>query len=242
MDARQRVEQDLYPFGDTTHVRGARPLRERMAYYGVSGVSVAVIDDGALAWTQSYGTRALNDASPITTDTRFPAASISKTITAMAVLRLVQEGVLNLDTNVNHYLTSWQVPDNQYTQQRPVTLRGLLSHSAGITLYGFWGQRPGAPLPTLRQIFDGLPPSNAVPVRVDTLPGSRWRYSSGGYTIIEQLLIDVLHQPVPDALHDLVLAPLGMAASAFYLSPPAEVAAISAYGHDATGLPIPDSR
>jgi CubicO group peptidase (beta-lactamase class C family) len=239
MDYIQHVEHDLHPFGDTTHVLGSRHLTERMHYYGVSGVSVAVIDDGMLAWARSYGTRALNDASPITVDTRFPAASISKPIVAMAVLRLVQDGMLDLDKDVNHYLTSWNVPENVHTRQHKVTLRALLSHSAGITLYGFWGYRPGVPVPTLRQIFDGLPPSNAVPVRVDMLPGSRWRYSSGGYTIIQQVLIDVLNQSFADTLHDLVLAPLGMEASAFYPSPPADLAARSACGHDATGAPIP---
>lgn len=240
MDAIQRFEQDLHPFGDTTHVRGSRPLIERMHYYGVPGVSIAVIEDGVLAWTRCYGSLALNDATSVTIDTRFPAASISKPIVAMAVLRLVQEGMLDPDTDVNHYLTSWHVPDTVYTQQHKVTLRGLLSHSAGITLYGFWGYRPGVPVPTLQQILDGLPPSNAVPVRVDSPPGSRWRYSSGGYTIIQQLLIDVLNKPFADALHELVLTPLGMTSSTFSPVPPAEQEAIAARGHDATGAPILD--
>ena len=239
MDAIQRFEQDLQPFGDTTHVLGSRHLTERMHYYGVPGVSIGVIDDGVLAWARGYGRYALDDDRPVTADTRFAAASISKPLVAMAVLRLVQDGVLDLDTDVNYYLTSWKVPDDAHMQQHPVTLRGLLSHSAGTTLYGFWGYRPGVPLPHLVQILDGLPPSNAVPVRVDVPPGSRWRYSSGGYVILQQLLIDVLNQPFPDALQELVLAPLGMHASAFQPAPLPHLEAITACGHDATGAPIP---
>jgi CubicO group peptidase (beta-lactamase class C family) len=159
----------------------------------------------------------------------------------MAVLRLVQEGVLDLDADVNRYLVSWQVPDSRFTGDQKVTLRRLLSHSAGITTYGFWGYRPSRPIPTLRQVLDGQPPANSVPVRVDTVPGSRWRYSSGGYTIIQQVLIDVLHQPFAQTMHDLVLAPLGMNHSAVYAAPPLELAASSACGHDATGAPIPEN-
>ncbi len=241
MDNRQRIENDLLPFGDTTQALGPQPILRRMAHYGVSGLSLAVIEDGALAWTQVYGTRAGDTAEPISPSIRFAAASISKPLVAMAVLRLVQEGVLDLDTDVNRYLASWQVPASPLTQHEKVTLRRLLSHSAGLTTYGFWGYRPSRPVPTLLQVLDGQPPANSVPVRVDNIPGSRWRYSSGGYTIIQQLLIDVLHQPFADTIHDLVLAPLQMANSAIYPAPPPGLAASSACGHDATGAPLPEN-
>jgi len=105
-------------------------------------------------------------------------------------------------------------------------------------VFGFWGYRPSGPIPTLLQTLDGLPPSNNVPVRVATTPGSRWSYSGGGYSIIQQLLIDVLQKPFPELMADLVLGPLNMHESRFTELPPTEEHAITAHGHDATGAPI----
>jgi CubicO group peptidase (beta-lactamase class C family) len=239
MDHIQAVEQGLQPFGDTTHVLGYRHLDERMAYYGVPGVSIAVIEDGTLHWARSYGLQSEETPTPVTRETRFPAASISKPLVALTVLRLVQDGILDLDTDVNHYLTSWRLPDNDYTQQQKVTLRGLLSHSAGVTTYGFWGYRPSASVPTLVQVLDGQTPANSVPVRVDTIPHTRWRYSSGGYCIIQQVLIDVLRKPFTQLIQEVALMPLGMDHSAFLSAPDATIAPFAACGHDPTGVAVP---
>jgi CubicO group peptidase (beta-lactamase class C family) len=209
-----------------------------MHYYGVPAVSIALINDGRLAWARGYGVRDATTTIPITPDTRFPIASITKPIVGLAVLRLVQQGIVDLDVDVNHYLTSWTLPVSPHTQQANVTLRRLLSHSAGTSVFGFWGYRPSRPIPTLLQVLDGLPPATTVPVRVVTPPGSRWSYSGGGYCIIQQVLIDVLRQPFPALMTDLVLAPLEMRASRFTVVPPPEDQANTAHGHDATGAPI----
>lgn len=239
MDHIQAVEQGLEPFGDTTHVLGYRHLDERMAYYGVPGVSIAVIEQATLRWARSYGVQSEEISTPITPETRFSAASLSKPLVALAVLRLVQDGILNLDTDVNHYLTSWRLPASDYIRQHKVTLRGLLSHSAGVTTYGFWGYRPESSVPTLAQVLDGQPPANSVPVRVDTIPHTRWRYSSGGYCIVQQVLVDVLHMPFDRLMQNLVLRPLGMDHSAFLATPDAAIASLAAAGHDPTGVALP---
>jgi CubicO group peptidase (beta-lactamase class C family) len=238
MDRIQLVERSLQPFGNVEHQQADQHLTDRMHYYGVPAVSIALINDGVLAWARGYGVRDAITATAITSDTRFPMTSITKPIVGLAVLRLVQQGLLDLDVEVNHYLTSWTLPDSTHTQQAKVTLRRLLSHSAGTTVFGFWGYRPSRPIPMLRQVLDGLPPANSVPVRVAAPPGSRWSYSSGGYCIIQQVLIDVLRQPFPALMTDLILAPLEMHASTFTVVPSPEHQAITAHGHDATGAPI----
>lgn len=238
MDRIEQFERGLQSFGNIQHQQADQHLTDRMHYYGVPAVSIALIHDGVLAWTRAYGVRDRNSLTPVTPATRFPIASVTKPIVGLAVLHLVQQGVLDLDVDVNHYLTSWQLPESPYTQEAKVTLRHLLSHSAGTTVYGFWGYRPSGPIPTLLQVLDGIPPATTVPVRVSTPPGQRWSYSGGGYCIIQQLLIDVLQQPFSTLMTDLLLTPLGMQDSRFTVLPPPEEQAITAHGHDATGAPI----
>jgi CubicO group peptidase (beta-lactamase class C family) len=238
MDRIEQFECGLQPFGNVERQQAGQHLIDRMHYYGVPAVSIALIDDARLAWARGYGVRDATSAISITPETRFPIASISKPIVGLAVLRLVQQGVLDVDVDVNRYLTSWRLPDSTHTQQAKVTLRRLLSHSSGATVFGFWGYRPSRPIPTLLQVLDGLPPANSAPVRVAATPGSRWSYSGGGYCIIQQVLIDVLRQPFSELMNDLLLGPLGMQASLFTIVPPPEHQAITACGHDATGAPI----
>jgi CubicO group peptidase (beta-lactamase class C family) len=241
MNPIERVEGDLRVYGDTTHALPPQTLTARMQYYGVPGVSIAVVQKGEVAWARGYG-QCLSDSDEqwVSTTTPFPAASISKPIVALAVLRLVEQGVLDLDTDVNDYLTTWHMPASPLTKDRKVTLRWLLCHGAGTTVYGFWGYRPKAPVPTLLQVLEGQPPANNVPVRVDRTPGQAWRYSGGGYCIIGQLLSDVLGMPFPALMDQLVLSPLGMERSVFCEAPPAAWSAQVARGHDATGAPIAD--
>src|SRR3546814_12461154 len=99
-------------------------------------------------------------------------------------------GALNFDLDVNLRLRTWRVPSNQYTAARPVTLRDLLSHRAGVTTHGFSGYAHGEPLPSLLQVLDGISTANSAPIRVDTPPGSRYRYSGGGYEVVQQLVAD----------------------------------------------------
>lgn len=189
-------------------------LTERMAALHVPGVSIAVIHNGALEWARGFGSRKAGGPQ-VTPDTLFQAASISKPITALAVLRLVDEGKINLDTDANSYLKSWKIPDNEFTQKKSVTVRELLSHTAGITVPGFGGYSPDETLPTLLQVLDGEPPANNPPIRVDIVPNTIWRYAGGGYVILRQIVEDVTGEPFPKFMQDAVLAPAGMAHSYF---------------------------
>jgi CubicO group peptidase (beta-lactamase class C family) len=190
-------------------------LVERMQHYKVPGVSIAFFERGKITWTRVYGYADAETKRVVTPETLFQAASISKTAAAIAALRLVQEGKLALDENVNAKLHSWKIPENEFTREEKVTLRRILSHTAGLTVTGFPGYTVGDPVPTVLQVLNGEQPANTKAVRVDTLPGSIWRYSGGGYTAMQLLMTDVTGKPFPQLLEQLVLRPAHMSHSIF---------------------------
>ena len=134
-------------------------LVERMSHYNIPGVSIAVINNGEIEWARGYGVRENGGNVPVTTTTLFQAGSISKPVAAMAALFLVQQGKLALDEHVNTKLVSWKLPENEYTTGQKVSLRGLLSHTAGLTVHGFPGYTANEEIPTLLQILDGIEPA-----------------------------------------------------------------------------------
>ncbi len=211
-------------------------LADRMETLATPGVSVAVIEDGRIAWARGWGVSEAGQPDPVTPETLFQAASISKPVTALAVLRLAEHGYLDLDEDVNVYLTSWKVPENEGWQPR-VTLRQLLSHTGGTTVPGFPGYPQGQPLPAALQVLSGEPPANTDPVIVSVLPGTLNRYSGGGTTIVQQLLVDLLGQPFPQIIRELVLNPLGMDRSTYEL--PRDRWQAAATAHPSGGTPLP---
>jgi CubicO group peptidase (beta-lactamase class C family) len=190
-------------------------LADRMEHYHVPGVSIAVFDEGQILWARGFGLADIPERKPVTPETLFQAASVSKSVTAFAALQLVQQGKLKLDEDVNSELVSWKVPENEFTKNEKVTLRRLLSHTAGLNVASFGGYLAGEPLPTTRQILDGQKPAKNEPVRVEITPGKEFRYSGGGYVVIQQLLMDITHKTFPELMHDLVFKPLGMTHSTF---------------------------
>ena len=234
-----RVESGLLK---AVHIKGQPvvPMKiwSRMDHFKVPGVSIAVINDFEIEWAKGYGVKETGKKSPVTPQTLSQAASISKPVTALAALRLVQAGVLGLDDDVNAKLISWKVPENGFTEKKKVTLRGLLSHTAGLTVHGFRGYAQGEPIPTLRQVLDGEKPANSAPIRVDILPGSQMRYSGGGYTVLQQLLIDLKKEPFPKIMEELVLKPVSMNQSTCEQPLPKSRGGSEAIAHGSDGLPI----
>src|SRR5215467_4664648 len=186
-----------------------------MKLFNVPALSVAVIDDYKIAWAKGYGVLESGGATSVTTKTLFQAGSISKPVTAAAALHLVQEGKLSLDEDVNRKLKSWKVPENEFTKQQKVTLRRLMTHTAGVKVNSFYGYDVDDPLPTLLQVLKGEKPANNEPIGVEYTPGSKMQYSGGGVTIEQQLMIDVTGEAFPQLMKEIVFDKLDMAHSTF---------------------------
>lgn len=190
-------------------------LADRMRQYGVPGLTVAVIHKGKLDWARGWGVRDIASCAPVTPDTAFQAASISKVVTAVLALRLVEQGTIGLDSNINDALRSWKLPRDPKLVPDGVTLRELLSHTAGLGVHGFTGYLPGEPLPTTVQILDGVPPSKSGAVRSILPAGAQFEYSGGGYVVAQLALSDASKTPFPELAQREVLGPLDMTRSAF---------------------------
>ena len=214
-----------------------RSLDEQMLKYHTPGASLAVINDFEIEWARGFGYRQAGLTPKVTPETLFQAGSISKPVFALAVMRLVQEGRLDPDEDINTYLTSWQVPANEDWQPR-LTLRQLLSHTAGLTVHGFPGYHQWETVPTIPQILNGEPPANTPKIEVNILPGLQFRYSGGGTTVAQQLLVDLLGQPFPELMHELVLEPLGMTHSTYQQPLPDARTKDMATAHPWKGLPL----
>jgi len=190
-------------------------IEDRMKHYNVPGVSLAIINDGKIEWFKTYGVMNKDSKEPVTKTTLFQAGSISKPVAAYGALHVVESGKINLDENVNTYLKSWKLPDNEFTSNKKVALKHLLNHSGGVTVHGFPGYSSDLPVPTLVQVLNGEAPANTPPIRADKVPEKSFRYSGGGYTIMQQMLIDVEGKPFPLIMKEIVLDPLAMTNSTY---------------------------
>ncbi|HSL72116.1 MAG TPA: serine hydrolase [Longimicrobiales bacterium] len=234
-----RIEQGLLP---AVRVKGRSyapsSLAERMRQHQVPAISIAVVNDGRIEWAKAYGLADVESGRTATTATLFQAASISKPVAVTAALQLVQEGKLSLDEDVNLKLRSWKVPANGFTAKKPVTLRRIVSHTAGLTVHGFPGYAASASLPTVVQVLNGEAPANTRPVRVDVEPGTIWRYAGGGTTVMQLLLTEVTGQPFPQLMRERVLDRIGMTASTYEQPLPAARAVQAATGYRTGSKPI----
>ena len=217
-------------------------IDERMKRYKVEAVSVAVFKNGQVVWTEARGLADRENGVRATTETLFQAGSISKPVAAAGILKRVEKGELALDRNVNDYLKSWKLPENELTAKRRVSLELILSHSAGTTVHGFPGYAVGEPVPALPQILDGAPPANTEAVRVDLAPGTKFRYSGGGTTIAQLVQMDTTGRPFPDLLRELVLTPAGMTHSTYEQPLPPDKLRLAAAGYRADGKLLPGQR
>lgn len=217
----------------------ALTLPELMQRFRVPGVSIAVIKDFKIHWAKAYGVADVETGRLVDTGTVFQAASISKPVFAMAVVRLAQDGRLSLDADVNSILESWKVPDGELTREQPVTLRSLLSHTSGAADgFGFPGYAPTEPRPTLQQILNGEKPSNVGPVKFARRPFAGFQYSGGGVTLAQLAIADLTGRPLADIMREIVLAPIGMANSSYEQPIADALARRAARAHSGAGRPM----
>ncbi len=206
-------------------------IYDRMRYYKTPAVSMAVINDYQIEWVKAYGTIANNTDEKVDENTVFQAASISKSVFALAVMRLVEQGIIDLDEDVNKYLTSWKVPSNGKWQPK-ITLRQLLSHTAGVNVQGFDGYNIKDKIPNTVQILNGDFSANTDAIRVKYIPGLQFNYSGGGYTIAQQVVVDVLNKPFPQIINELIFEPLEMNYSTYERSTIYKKSLKKACGHN----------
>lgn len=210
-------------------------LAERMKHFKTPGVSIAYFRDGKIVWAKGFGTLSAKQNAPVTSSTQFQAASISKALTAMTVLSLVDEGKLDLDSEIDRYLKDWSPPANPFAPHQAPTLRQVIAHMAGFSVSGFTGYNQGEPLPNSNQILNGEPPANNPKLEITYAPGSQTQYSGGGYVVLEKIVEQVTGLTFERLVRERILDPLSMTRSGYFMMSPAEMQEKFASGHDADG-------
>jgi CubicO group peptidase (beta-lactamase class C family) len=207
-------------------------LAQRMEFYKIPGVSIALINDFAVEWEKGVGRLKADEAAPVDERSVFQTGSVSKFVTALVALHFVEKGLLDLDTDVNRYLSSWKIPDNEFTTKRRVTLRCLLSHQSGIPAQSQLNDSA-----SVLQILSGEKPAENPPAVPETEPGSRWNYSNIGYVVIQMILEDLTGEPFPQLAEEVVFKPLGMTSSSFSYPLPKNLRNREAMPHRTDGSP-----
>jgi len=196
-------------------------LKERMAFYNMNAVSIAVIKNYKVEWTKAYGYADVAENRKATSQTLFQAASISKSINSIGQLKLVEQGKLGLDDDINKYLKTWKFPYDSLSKGKKISIANLLSHKAGLSVHGFGGYQKGTELPTIIQILNGQKPANSPAVRSVFEPGTKFQYSGGGTTISQLILENTTGEKYEDYMWKNVLTPLEMNESS-YNQPPSQ--------------------
>ncbi len=213
-------------------------MLERMKFYNVKGVSVAVVHNYKVVWAKGYGWADEKEKRPVTTETLFEPGSISKSLNSLAVLKLVQDKKLDLNIDINTYLKSWKFPYDSVSHNKKITLAQLLSHSAGLTVHGFPGYDRKEKIPTVPEVLDGKQPANTPAVRSFMEPGVRFQYSGGGTTITQLIITDVTGQAYDKFLYETILKPIGMENSSYSQPPPDDKLKLCATGYYNNGTAV----
>ncbi len=249
-DARQaltnkRIAATEHGLRRAVYLKGLRPeklsLLDRMRFYNVPGVSLTVIDKNAIEWSRTYGEKDALIHQPLTRETMFQAGAFSQMMTAAAALKMAEGGKIDLDADIGSLLKSWRLPPPADTGLKSrITLRSLLTHSAGLSEYVYLGYPQGDPLPSLAQILDGEPPANGGPAWASSRKGSalRTRYSEPGYLVAGQALADASGMPFSGLMDASIIGPLGLKNSTFALPLPDDLRARIATGHTREGQPV----
>ncbi len=237
---RDPIDPELIVAAETGLVgdNGSLSILEAMAEGGLVGLSIAVIEDYRIAWARTYGVKEKGGDDAIDRETAFSAASMSKAVTGTLAAILAEKGKIELDVPVGDYLERWQLPENEHTEAVAITLRHLLSHTAGTTQHGFDDHYLGDEIPTLAQVLDGESPATTQPLQIDLRPGTEWRYSGGGFVIAQMAIEDHLGRSLADLAAEHLFAPLGMTHTT--MSQPGEEGfpTNAAKAHDETGRVI----
>ena len=217
-------------------IRRVYNIEQRMKELKIPGLSIAVLHNDTLEWAKGYGVADSLENRKVTPTTLFQAGSISKPIAATRALQLAEKGFIDLDQNVNTFLSNWKLPENEFTLNEKVTPRRLLNHTAGITISGFKGYKHGDTIPSTIEILEGK--GNTDAVRVYKEPGEGWNYSGGGYTVLQQMITDIDQEHFSETMQENVLIPLAMTNSTFKNPLPERLHSRAASGYNFDGTQV----
>jgi CubicO group peptidase (beta-lactamase class C family) len=218
---------------------GSCSVNERMSFYKIPGLSIALIDNYKVEWTRTYGTINNDNNIPVNTETLFEAASTTKLLTALITLHFVEKGILDLDKDVNSYLVRWKIPENEFTKNNAVTLRLLLTHQSGMNKPD--GGFSSTGFPSIIQTLKGETPATNPAASIGFKPGSKWSYSNFGYIVIQLILEDVLKIPFYQIAGETVFTKTGMKNSTLNLPLSEEKHTNEAMPHSADGKAHPSA-
>jgi len=213
-------------------------LLERMKECRTNAISIALVENLEICEVYTHGIKRRGKAEEVAPDTLFQAASISKPVFAIGVMRLAERGILDIDADISEYLVGYEVPTFD-GQKHKITLRQILSHNAGLNLHGFEGYQQGQEVPTVEQILNGACPSNHMKLKLMKKPETGHQYSGGGYVLVQKIVTDVCKQDFCELMNDLVLSPFSMTHSTFSQPLPDDKMNEIAFGYNMHDLELP---
>ena len=219
LDKIKQVENNLHTpssfvWKDSTRQR--YNIFDRMKLYNVPAVSVAVIENNTLVWAKAYGTASKSESKLVDINTLFQAASISKSVNSLAIMKLVENNKLDLTKDIRSYLNTWTLPENEFSKNNIITIKNLLSHTAGISVHGYRGYLREDEIPTINEMLDGRLPANNDPIKPILKPNQKLQYSGGGTLITRKIIEDNINSDYRKLVSSSILQPLHMRRSTFY--------------------------
>jgi len=216
---------------------GGITFLERMKKCRTSAISIAIIENFEITETYVHGVKRRRTEEKVTPNTLFQAASISKPVFAVALMRLAEQGKLDIDTDISEYLVDYEISTFDKKKHK-ITLRQILSHRAGLNLHGFIGYKQGKKIPTVNQILTGKKPTNHSKLKLEKKPGTEEKYSGGGYVLAQKIMTDVCKLDFCELMNDLVLTPLSMENSTFTQDLPEDKIHEVAFGYNSYNLQV----
>ena len=210
-------------------------IEELMQMFKVPGISIAVVNDFEVEWVRCFGVKDIRTKEAVTLETLFEAGSASKTFTAAAILSAVEKKILDLDEDVNNHLISWKIPENDFTKKKKVSIRHLLTHTAGINRPDSMFSAQEGKTPSIDQILKGESPALNDPAEVCFIPETDHMYSNFGYIILQKLLEDVAEKKFSGIMKEVIFEPLSMQNSTFEYPTTDELKQKSIVPHDKDG-------
>jgi len=213
---------------------------ERMKAANITGMSIHLITDFDDVTALNYGVTDYDSESPMTSETLFQAGGLTNTVTNVLAMIAVQEGKVDLNKNVNDYLTTWKIPENKHQKKNPVTLEDLLLKRRGFKQQGKPnGYSKGEKIPSLQEVMNGTGTSNTDPIMLKSGTTKQGNYSFETEMVVQILLEDIYRTSFGELAQEKIFDPLGMTNSFFAIEVPTDLENQIAHGYLQDGSQVP---